>query len=61
MYKKTFALKEMNAMLLGSAKCTKECVAVLTMFYKKNVAVTGVVSDFLSDPVGLDWVMGKYH
>ncbi len=48
------------------------------MLYKKNGAVTGVGSDFLSDwslhlartwqvvvilgyPVGLDWVMGKYH
>ncbi len=54
----------------------KECVAVLTMLCKKNGAVTGVGSDFLSDrafhlarkvvvilgyPVGLDWVMGKYH
>ncbi len=27
----------------------QECVAVLTMLYKKNGAVTGVGSDFLSD------------
>ena len=31
------------------ANLCKECVAVLTMLYKKNGAVTGVGSDFLSD------------
>ncbi len=32
-----------------NSKTTKECVAVLTMLYKKNGAVSHVASDFLSD------------
>ena len=45
----------------------KECVAVLTMLYKKNGAVSCVVSDFRKVvvipgyPVGLDLVMGKIN
>ena len=33
----------------SAGKFSKECVAVLTMLYKKNGAVSGVGSDFLSD------------
>ncbi len=33
----------------GARKYDKECVAVLTMLYKENGAVSGVGSDFLSD------------